>query len=315
MSAIERLGITAAAIRKLEKKYSPAQEQTKETFGFKWAQREATESPAVQAAAKQWLFERYCDNRPERLAEWLSGGRKIILDAGCGSGYSAIPFFGEHLKAHDYLGVDISSAVEIARQRFKDAGLPGDFLRCSITDLPVKDAALDMVFSEGVLHHTDSTEGSLKYLAKKLKKGGRFLFYVYAQKGPIREFTDDYVRQRIASMTDEEAWEALKPLTEFGIALGKLKATVNVPEDIPLLSIRKGPVDLQRFLYWNICKTFYREDYTFDEMHAVNFDWFRPAHCRRHTPEEVKTYCQAAALDIKHMNVQEAGITVVARKH
>jgi hypothetical protein len=71
---------------------------------------------------------------------------------------------------------------------------------------------------------------------------------------------------------------------------------------------------IERLGYWNVCKMFYREDYSFDEMHAVNFDWFRPANCHRHTPEEIKAYCQAAALDIEHLNIQDAGITVVARK-
>ena len=35
----------------------------------------------------------------------------------------------------------------------------------------------------------------------------------------------------------------------------------------------------------------------------------------RHTPEEVTNYCDRAGLEIEHTNLQEAGITVVARKH
>jgi arsenite methyltransferase len=311
MSAIEKLGIRSTLSGQT---YSKAQEQTRDTFGFKWAKRATYESEAMKEAAKKWLFERYCDGDSRRLTDWLSGGRKIILDAGCGSGFSALLFFGDHLKSHDYLGVDISDAVEVARTRFRELGYPGDFLKASLTDLPIDDETLDVIFSEGVLHHTDDTGESIKYLSTKLKTGGRFMFYVYAKKSVIREFTDDHIREHLAPMADEEAWEALKPLTNLGQALGELNVEIEVPEDIPFLGITKGKMDLQRFFYWNVCKMYYRPEYSLEEMNHINFDWFRPMNCHRHTPEEVTGFCDRASLEIEHTNVQEAGITVVARK-
>jgi hypothetical protein len=41
----------------------------------------------------------------------------------------------------------------------------------------------------------------------------RLLFYVYRRKGPIREFTDDYVRDRLKALPPEAMWKALRPLT------------------------------------------------------------------------------------------------------
>jgi len=181
-------------------------------------------------------------------------------------------------------------------------------------EIPIPDKSVDLIFSEGVLHHTDSTEQSLVALAKKLKKDGRFLFYVYAKKAVIREFSDDHIREQLRTMTDKEAWKALEPLTKLGIALGQLNVNLNVPEDIPYLGIKKGKINLQRFFYWNICKMYYRPEYNLDEMNHVNFDWFRPLNCHRHTPEEIKRYCKEAKLAIERMNIQEAGITVVALK-
>ena len=46
------------------------------------------------------------------------------------------------------------------------------------------------------------------------------LFYVYRRKGPVREFTDDLIRERAAPMTPQDAWEAIVPLTRLGQALG-----------------------------------------------------------------------------------------------
>lgn len=316
MSALSRLGIDQCKSAS-PAGYSAKQDQTKETFGFKWSRQETYENEKMLENTKKWLFERYCDNDPEKLNGWLEeggGGSKLILDAGCGAAFSALLFFGDLLKKHDYLGVDISDAVFVAQSRFADKGYPGEFLQTSLLDLPVQDNTIDMIFSEGVLHHTDNTESSISYLARKIKAGGLFLFYVYRKKAVLREFTDDYIRSAIAPMTNEEAWEALKPLTKLGKTLGELAVTITVEEDVPFLGIKKGSYDLQRFIYWNICKLYYRPEYDIEEMNHINFDWFRPLNCHRHTVEEIKRYCDRAGLSIEHLNEQEAGITVVARK-
>jgi arsenite methyltransferase len=312
MSAIERLKINPEASMTPR---SDNQRQTGDAFGFKWTKRDSYDSPAVRAKVSRWLMERYCENDPSRLDQWLAGGRKILLDAGCGAGFSALAFFGDRLKEHDYLGVEISDAIEIARIRFQEAGCPGDFLKRSLMDInDIPEKSVDIVFSEGVLHHTDNTAQSFAYLARKICSGGLFLFYVYAKKAVIREFTDDYIREQIRPLTDEQAWAALEPLTKLGIALGELNIQLDAPEDIPYLGIKKGKLDLQRFFYWNICKLHYNPDYTLDELNHINFDWFRPLNCHRHTPEEVTGWLRDAGLAIEHINIQEAGITVVARK-
>ncbi len=313
MSALQRLGIIKENTT-IEQDYSLTQEQTKDTFAFKWSKRDTYESEHFKSVCKKWLLERYCDHSPQQIEKWLEGDRKIIFDAGCGSGYTAALLFGDYLKEHDYLGVDISNAVDIAKTRFQEMGYPGDFLQVSLLDLPIQDESIDIIYSEGVLHHTDSTCNSIQYLAKKLKLGGRFLFYVYAKKAVVREFTDDYIRHQLQNLTDEEAWEELKSITKLGIVLGELDQQIEIAEDIPLLGIKKGKIDLQRFFYWNICKLYYRPEFTLEEMNHVNFDWFRPLNCHRHTPEEVISFCEIADLNIEHLNIQESGITVVAQK-
>lgn len=312
MSVLSRLGLGQLTEGPDWQPSSRQQLQTETAFAYKWSRRDTYESPAVRNAAQRWLFERYCGGDPRLLDEWLRGERKLILDAGCGAGFSALLFFGDRLKSHDYLGLDISDAVDVARQRFVEAGLPAEFLKWNLLTVPLPDSSLDMIFSEGVLHHTDSTERAIKALAPKLVPGGRFLFYVYSKKAVIREFTDDYVREAIRNLTDEQAWAALEPLTKLGIALGELAVEIDVPEDIPFLGIKAGRMDIQRFFYWNICKIFYRPEFTLDEMNHTNFDWFRPLNCHRQTPEEVRQWCGEAGLEVERMDVQEAGITVVA---
>jgi SAM-dependent methyltransferase len=293
---------------------SQSQEQTADTFGYKWAKRDTFESEASLARQKAWLIERYCGGRPEVRDEWFAGGSKTILDAGCGAAMSALLLFDGYLDANHYIGVDISDAVRIAEARFAEAGLGGTFHQADLLDVPVPDGSVDIIFSEGVLHHTDSVEQAILALSAKLRAGGKFLFYVYAKKSPLREYTDDYIREQLAPMSNDEAWKMLEPLTRLGIALGELDITVDVPEDVPLLGIRKGPQNLQRLLYWNVCKMYYDPNLTMEEMNHINFDWFRPLNCIRSTPEEIEVYCARAGLNVDRMDIQESGMTVLATK-
>jgi SAM-dependent methyltransferase len=290
--------------------------QTEDTFGFKWKKRETYESPAVQAEWKRWLLEKYFDGDIQRLDDLLNSGgtRKEILDAGCGSGGSGFLLFGERLKEHDYLGVDISDAVLVAEERFKENGVPGRFIQSDLNSIPKEHGPFDVIFSEGVLHHTDSVEKAIEQLSSRLKIGGKFLFYVYAKKSPIREFTDDMIRSSISGLSNDEAWQAIMPLTKFGKILGDLNAEIEISEDIPLLGIKKGRQNLQRLFYYNVCKSYYRPDYSLEEMNHINFDWFRPLNCYRHTPEEIKVFCDQAGLIIERLNIEDAGISIIARK-
>ena len=171
---------------------------------------------------------------------------------------------------HEYVGVDISDAVNVARDRFTEMGLPGTFVQSDLKTIPEELGKFDVIFSEGVLHHTDSVKDAIAALAPRLTPEGYFLFYVYSKKAPIREFTDDYVREAISDMSDDEAWEALKPLTRLGKVLGDLDVEFEVPDDIPILGIEKGTYNLQRFFFYKICKAFYRPEYSEDEMKEID---------------------------------------------
>jgi len=293
---------------------SESQRQTEQTFGFKWEKKDSYDSEQSNRRAKEWLIERYCGGDIAKLEQWLGQSPKIILDAGCGAGFSGALFFGPYLSQHQYLGVDISSAYQVAEQRFRDLQLEGEFFQGDISALTLPEESVDIIFSEGVLHHTDSTERTFNHLCTKLKPGGYFMFYVYRKKSVIREFTDDYIRNAIAGMSDEDAWNALMPLTALGVQLGELKQKIIVTEPIPFLGIEAGEYDIQRLFYWHVFKAFYRDDYSYDEMNHINFDWFRPANCHRHSEEEVRKWCDNNDLVIAMEDVQDSGITIVAKK-
>ena len=194
---------------------SAAQDQTRDMFGYKWQKRDAFDSPTSLGRAREWLRERYGD---VATAPWWEdyGEKPILVDAGCGAGFSILELLQERIPRLHYLGVDISSAIDVASTRFRERGLPGLFMQADVSDLPLPDGPVDVILSEGALHHTDSTEGALTGLSPACSSiGGRFLFYVYNKKGPIREFSDNYIRERLQEMSQEEAWDALLPLTAW----------------------------------------------------------------------------------------------------
>ncbi len=307
-----RFVMTRGILRE-EPALSAEQAQTADVFGFKWQQHHTFETDAMREKARTWMVEKYGD---VASAEWWDdyGPDPLIVDAGCGAALSALELFGSRLRSVRYLGIDVSDAVETAARRFRSRELPGAFIQVDLGRIPLEQATVDVLFSEGVLHHTDSTEEALKHLATLLKPGGRFLFYVYRAKAPVREFTDDYIRDQLEGCSPEEAWRALLPLTRLGQALGQLSVKVDVPEDVPLLGIPAGRIDIQRLLYWYFCKAFYHPDFSLDELNHLNYDWYAPRHAHRQTPEQVRSWCAEASLDIEREHVEQSGITVVARK-
>lgn len=292
---------------------SSAQQQTERSFGFKWAKRDTFESPESLKRMRDWLVDRYGD---VAKADWLSNHNSppLVVDAGCGAAMSGLEYFEPVWEKIRYLGCDISEAVDVARKRICERGLQAGFIQADICQLPLPEKSVDVIFSEGVLHHTDSTKGAIESLLPLLKTGGRFLFYVYRRKGPVREYTDELIREKLQAMTPQEVWKAVEPLTQLGIALGELNARIEIPKPIEILEIPAGEVDVQRLFYWHVAKAFYHPDLTFDEMNHINYDWYAPKNAHRQTIEEVRDWCSEFGLSIERERVEEAGITICAAK-
>jgi len=106
----------------------------------------------------------------------------------------------------------------------------------------------------------------------------------------------------------------MESLTQLGISLGELDAQIDISKPIDLLGIPAGRIAVQRLFYWHVAKMFYRPDLTLDEMNHINFDWYAPTNARRQSPEEVRTWCAECGLHIEREVIEEAGITIIARK-
>jgi arsenite methyltransferase len=288
------------------------QKQVAESFGFKWQQRGSYEYAQFGTWYHEWLLARYGFANDSELRAYFQARRRI-LEVGCGSGMSSTLSLSGAGREQEWVGMDISVAVDVARERLSH--VPNtDFVQGDILQLPFREGTFDTIFAEGVLHHTPSTEQALKSLAPLLESGGEILFYVYRKKGPIREFTDDYVRGIVSGLPPQDAWDVMRPLTKLGQALAELHAEVEVPEDIPYLGIRAGRYDVQRLIYWHFAKMFWNDAYSFEGNNHVNFDWYHPQYAHRHTEDEIRGWCADAGLSIHYFDAQESGFTVRAIK-
>lgn len=109
--------------------------------------------------------------------------RKKALDIGCGSGWLTQMLA---LKGASISAIDISEEGCIStRKRLEGRGLPYDTIRVGDAHaLNFPDAAFDLVFIAGVLHHVN-IEKALLEVHRVLKPGGRVVCYEPLKYGPF----------------------------------------------------------------------------------------------------------------------------------
>ena len=182
--------------------------------------------------------------------------------------------------------------------------------------LPFDEPVASVIFSEGVAApHATRRARRCSRVSRLLVPGGRFLFYVYRRKGPVREFTDDYIRDALQGMGQSEAWEALLPLSKLGQSLGELDVTLDIPRsrssssEIPAGHDR-APAALLLARVQDVLRP--RAHPRRVEPHQLRLVRARNAH--RQTPEQVREWCAEAGLEIEREASRRPGITIVARR-
>ena len=237
-----------------------------------------------------------------------------ILDVGCGSGVAGRAFFGSVFDRINYVGVDMSSAIEQAKEDYDRLGINVGLLQAELNTLPFSRETFDFVFCPGVLHYTIDMKEAIGNLAKLLKHGGRFVSWIYKRQKPIRHLTDAYIRSVISSMSPQDAFEAVKPLTKLGMALGEIKQELDVPEDIPFLEIKKGKYNLQRFFYYHIMKLFYNPELPFQRHVVNNWNAYYPKHVLFLPAAEIRSFFEDLGFRFEIWNEEGNGVALIAVK-
>jgi SAM-dependent methyltransferase len=282
---------------------------TARTFSDKWSRNPSLafeQTVDESSEISRWILTRNGFGSGEGLAAYLADKGRI-LDAGCGNGRVTALLQRCAPEDSEIVGVDLHAA-EVARENLAD--LPnvsvhqGDLLG-DLSEL----GNFDFIYCQEVLHHTGDPQAALENLASLLSSGGEIAIYVYRRKAPVREFTDDYLRERLSSLPYEQAMEVCRNIAELGKVLADLKATVRVPAIEPL-EIEGGEYDVQRLLYHFFMKCFWNDELNAEANAAINYDWYHPEVSSRHTLDEVRSWFTEADLEVVHEYTDSYGITI-----
>lgn len=285
--------------------------KTEKAFSVKWKNyNKSLHAKKWYDFQKNWFLDRFGWKNLANFNRFLKT-RRFILDAGTGIGNSA-NLFSTNSQAQVF-ALDASESIDFAYRKYGDK--PNiHFIQADLRNLPFKKRFFDFICSDQVLHHTDNTKSSFRNLVNHLQKKGLISIYVYKKKSPIREFVDDFIREKTTKMSEKECIEFSKDMTYLGKTLSKLKRKIRIKKDIPILDIKAGIYDVQRFVYWNFIKCFWADDGNFERSVGVNFDWYYPKYAFRHTPEEVRQWYKDIGLEITHFDEIESGISVSGTK-
>ena len=280
------------------------QRQTNDAFTDKWlAYNKSPEKDKLYEMQRQWYLQLYGFESECGLAEFLRS-KNIIFDAGCGLGYKAA-WFAQLAPDSLVIGMDFSDAAKLAADTYKELEnlffIKGDISRTHFLD-----ASIDYVSCDQVIMHTQNPDETFAELSRITRsKGGEFACYFYSKKALPRELLDEHFRSHCSTMTSEELWQMSEQLTELGKRLSELNVCIDAP-DIPVLGIKAGSYDLQRFIYWNFIKCFWNPELGKETSVATNYDWYSPSNARRYSEEEVRALLKGNDLQVVYFHQEES---------
>ena len=285
---------------------------TTQTFSDKWRK---FKNYGFEAKHQEFLFDWYRKKFAlpdhEALKEFYRR-RKRVLEVGPGSGFNT-RFIAQHCQG-EVFALDISEAAFTTYEntcQYKNCTV----VQADLMESPFADGYFDLIVADGVLHHAPDTRAAVEALYRKVMPDGQFFFYLYKKMGPVRQFSDQYIRERFTKLGLNECYDACKGLTELGRELSRLNAKITLTTPIPVLGIPAGTHDVQRLLYYNFVKCFWNDAFDYETNNMVNFDWYHPHHAWQHDPEEV--VCWLEALGVTSYTFNDAnpnGISVLLTK-
>jgi SAM-dependent methyltransferase len=102
-----------------------------------------------------------------------------VLEIGGGMGTDLAQFARHGARVTD---VDLADGhLRLAEENFRLRGLSGRFLHHDAESLPFADGSFDVVYSNGVLHHTPNTMAVVAEIRRVLRPGGRAIVMLYAE--------------------------------------------------------------------------------------------------------------------------------------
>lgn len=281
------------------------QSQTNSIFSDKWvkySKEDQDEQQRLFEFQKKWYLSLYNFSSENDLKKYLEQ-QEVVLDAGCGLGYKA-KWFADLSPETIVIGMDYSDAAFVASKNYSDTPNLW-FVKGDIANTKIKDGVVSYVSCDQVIHHTEDPQETMIELSRILQPNKELAVYVYAKKALPRELLDEHFRTKTKDVSNEAMWEMSEQLTELGKRLSELNISIDVP-DIPLLGIKGGEMNIQRFIYWNFIKCFWNEELGRETSISTNYDWYAPSNAERYSKEEFTKMLEKAGLLVRSFHTEEA---------
>ena len=118
---------------------------------------------------ERYRYKEYAPWMP-RIMEFEKFRGARLLEVGCGMGTDLLQFARGGARC---TGIDLTPrSIAITRHRFRLYGADGNFMLSDGEHLPFRSESFDVVYSNGVLHHTPDTAGSIREVHRVLRPGG-----------------------------------------------------------------------------------------------------------------------------------------------
>jgi ubiquinone/menaquinone biosynthesis C-methylase UbiE len=128
--------------------------------------------------AERYRYDVYGPWMP-KVMEFAKHRGKKVIEIGGGMGTDLAQFAKNGAIVTDF---DLSAGhLEHARTSFRLRGLQGEFVHGDGENIPFPDDTFDVVYSNGVIHHTPDTIGVVRNMHRILKPGGKAIIMVYAE--------------------------------------------------------------------------------------------------------------------------------------
>lgn len=131
------------------------------------------------------FFENYTTYRYQKehhlldIVDWESAKGKDVLEIGLGIGADSVRW-GRN--AGTYTGIDLThEAVRTTKIHFETMELEGAIMQGNAEHLPFEDNSFDIVYSHGVLHHTENIDNTFEQISRVLKANGKFIIMLYTK--------------------------------------------------------------------------------------------------------------------------------------
>jgi SAM-dependent methyltransferase len=155
-------------------------ERTRKSFGKQWKLHEQRrfEQETIYGKSQQEGLHDF--QQAFGIADPASLQNCVILDAGCGSGVLTADI-GKAAPGATVIGVDFSESARLAFERCRE--LPNvHVIQADLSRPPLAPRTFDLIWSEGVIHHTPDTQRSFSSMAPLARSGGKLYIWIYSKE-------------------------------------------------------------------------------------------------------------------------------------